>query len=353
VVAGKTPVWSSSNTAVADIAASGLLQAKSPGTTTVTATIAGKTASFVLPVALVPVASVALVPFDTTLTVGAERQLTALPRDSAGNTLTGRKVSWSRSKVDQITIDTTGLIRGWNTGFVVVTATSEGKSVSQRIAVRPDTGLWVVAKALPGQRIWYFNDPQPVPQWDFVFSYAQSDSLAFAVRNPPSGYSRLRAVLDDGSSAQPLVLGVGGARNVYTQPNTLVTMPITTFKPLVATVTPPAVAYGGQPIPITWTWTDSLGFLDIPFEHASAPYLVQGLVFYGTTPFADAAGAQVAATTITRTVGPLGTFVFTADIPSMPTGTTVFYQVYSTGVVGGAVWPMRARGEPLLKLTVK
>ena len=352
VVPGRVPVWSSSNPSVADIAPSGLLVARSPGTTTVSATVSGKTTSFVLPVVLVPVSSVAFVPFDTTIAMGDERQLVAFPRDSAGNALTGRKVTWSRSKVDQITIDTTGLIHAWNTGFVVVTASSEGKSVSQRIAVRPDTGVWIVARGVPGHRIWYFNDPQTPPLWDYTFSYVQSDSITWSVRHPAPGYNRIRAVLDDGSAPTPLVRGVGGARNVYSQPATLVTLPVT-FKPLIATVTPPATAYGGQPIPITWTWTDSLGFLDIPFEHSLPPYLVQGTVYYGTAPFADAAGAQVAATTITRTVGPFGTFVFTANIPSQPTGATVFYQVYSTGVIGGVVWPMQARGESLLRITVR
>jgi hypothetical protein len=353
-VAGKVPVWASSNPAVADVAANGLLVAKSPGTTTVSATVSGKTASFVLPVVIVPVSSVAFVTFDTTIAMGNERQLVAFARDSAGNTLAGRKITWSRSKVDQITIDTTGLIHAWNLGFVVVTATSEGKSVSQRIAVRPDTGVWIVAsKVKPGQRIWYFNDPQPPPLWDYAFSYVQSDSITWAVRSPPAGYNRIRAVLDDGNLATPLVLGIGGARNVYSQPNTLVTVPVSTFKPLVATVTPPATAYGGQPIAITWTWTDSLGFLDIPFEHSLPTFLVQGAVYYGSAPFADATGAQVAATTITRTIGPLPTFVFTANIPSQPSGTTVFYQVYSTGVIGGVVWPMQARGESLLRITVR
>src|SRR6266513_878377 len=76
----------------------------------------------------VPVAAVTVSPASTSVAVGATVQLAAVTRDSAGNTLTGRTVTWTISNSAVATIAESGLVTGVATGTVTITATSEGKS---------------------------------------------------------------------------------------------------------------------------------------------------------------------------------------------------------------------------------
>src|SRR2546429_9864210 len=76
----------------------------------------------------VPVAAVTVSPASTSVAVGATVQLAAVTRDSAGNTLTGRTVTWTISNSAVATIATSGLVTGVATGTVTITATSEGQS---------------------------------------------------------------------------------------------------------------------------------------------------------------------------------------------------------------------------------
>src|SRR6266550_759489 len=60
----------------------------------------------------VPVAAVTVSPASTSVAVGATVQLAAVTRDSAGNTLTGRTVTWTISNSAVATIAASGLVMG-------------------------------------------------------------------------------------------------------------------------------------------------------------------------------------------------------------------------------------------------
>src|SRR5207245_1477936 len=64
-------------------------------------------------------------------------QLTATTKDSAGNTLTGRAVTWASSNTTVAGVSGTGLVTGLVTGSATLTATSEGKSGTSVITVSP------------------------------------------------------------------------------------------------------------------------------------------------------------------------------------------------------------------------
>ena len=64
----------------------------------------------------VPVAAVTVSPASTSVAVGATVQLAAVTRDSAGNTLTGRTVTWTISNSAVATIAASGLVTGVATG---------------------------------------------------------------------------------------------------------------------------------------------------------------------------------------------------------------------------------------------
>lgn len=86
-------------------------------------------------VALPSVASVSINPPAATIQTGASTQLVATVRDSAGNQLAGRSVSWSSGAAGVATVNSTGLVTGIAAGSATITATSEGKSGTAAITV--------------------------------------------------------------------------------------------------------------------------------------------------------------------------------------------------------------------------
>ena len=90
-----------------------------------------------------PIASVIVAPASASVVRGSTQQLTATPRDAAGNALTGRTVTWSSSSTSVATVSGTGLVSGVAAGTATITATSEGVSGTSAITVTaPATGSW-------------------------------------------------------------------------------------------------------------------------------------------------------------------------------------------------------------------
>src|SRR5205823_6659512 len=86
-------------------------------------------------ISAVPVASVTVSPAAASVTAGQTVQLAAVTRDSAGNVLTGRTVTWTATNSGVATVSATGLVAGVATGSATVTATSEGKSNTAAVTV--------------------------------------------------------------------------------------------------------------------------------------------------------------------------------------------------------------------------
>src|SRR5438445_460839 len=108
---------------------SGLYGAGSvPGGYVVTGTASGIAGTALLAVTNVSVASVAMSPASATLSMGATQQLSATPKDAAGNVLTGRVITWTSSNAAIASVSATGLVTGVAAGAVTITATSEGQS---------------------------------------------------------------------------------------------------------------------------------------------------------------------------------------------------------------------------------
>ncbi len=132
---GRVVTWTSDNTTVATVSASGLVTAQAIGAATITATSEGKTATAAITVIVVPVATVAVSPASATVFIGATRQLSAVTKDSAGNTLTGRVVTWTSDNTTVATVSASGLVTGNVAGPATITATSEGKTATAAITV--------------------------------------------------------------------------------------------------------------------------------------------------------------------------------------------------------------------------
>lgn len=139
-LSGRAVAWSSANSAVATVDASGVVKAVGNGSTTVTATSEGKTGTAQVTVVLAavspsPVVSVVVSPASGSLTVGDTLTLSAATRDGSGNSLSGRAVAWSSSAEQTATVSSSGLVTGVAAGSATITATSEGKTGSAVVTV--------------------------------------------------------------------------------------------------------------------------------------------------------------------------------------------------------------------------
>src|SRR5690349_11254600 len=134
-LSGTSITWSSDNGSVASVSGAGLVTGMATGGATITATSEGKSATALITVTDVPVASVALSPSTGALRTGGTQQLSATTKDSAGNALAGRVVTWGSSNTGVATVSTSGLVTGKAVGTATITATSEGKSATAAITV--------------------------------------------------------------------------------------------------------------------------------------------------------------------------------------------------------------------------
>src|SRR6266705_2473744 len=142
--------WSSSNSAIATVSASGLVTGAAAGSATITAASGGKSAAATVTVSNVRVASVVISPATAGLLVSATLQLSAVTKDSAGNTLTGRAVTWSSGNPAVATVNGSGLLAGIAVGTATITATSEGAAGTAATAVTAATPGTVTDLAVVG-----------------------------------------------------------------------------------------------------------------------------------------------------------------------------------------------------------
>ncbi len=144
--------WSSSDTTVVSVSATGLLVAKASGAATITGRSGTPSATLAVSVQAPPAASVTVTPASPTVAAGGTQALTATVRDSAGTALSGRVVTWASSDTTKAVVSPTGIVTGRAGGSAIITATSEGRSGTATVAissvasitVRPPYGAFVV-----------------------------------------------------------------------------------------------------------------------------------------------------------------------------------------------------------------
>src|SRR6266566_3279474 len=135
VLTGRIVTWSSSSTGVATVNANGLVTGVAVGSATITARSEAQSGSSSVTVTTVPVASVTVSPATGSVNVGQTVQLTATPKDSAGNPLTGRVVTWSSNNTTVAAVSPSGLVTGKGAGSATITAASGGQSGTSAVTV--------------------------------------------------------------------------------------------------------------------------------------------------------------------------------------------------------------------------
>lgn len=133
----RAPTWTSGNSDVAIVSASGLVTGVAPGTANIVAAIDGKADTVSISVIAVPVGSVTVQPTAATLTVGEGTTLTATVKDVNGTVVTDRAVSWTTSNAAVANVTENGAVTALAAGTATISATSEGSSGSATVTVNP------------------------------------------------------------------------------------------------------------------------------------------------------------------------------------------------------------------------
>jgi uncharacterized protein YjdB len=134
--------WESSNSAIASVNETGMISAVSLGTATIVAKSEGARGQGRLDViarAPINVASVAVALSAASIVVGQTTNATATLRDAAGNTLTGRAISWSSSNAGIASVNGSGVVTAVSAGTANIAATSEGQNGSAALTVTAPT----------------------------------------------------------------------------------------------------------------------------------------------------------------------------------------------------------------------
>jgi Tol biopolymer transport system component/uncharacterized protein YjdB len=143
IIEGRAVVWSSSDDAVARVAADGRVTALAVGRVTIRATVDGKSGLAELVVTLAPVARVEVTPATISMEEGDARVVVAVALDAAGRVLGGRAITWTSSAPMVAEVDATGRITAKRPGTSTVTATVEGKHADVPIAVTRVAVDWI------------------------------------------------------------------------------------------------------------------------------------------------------------------------------------------------------------------
>jgi len=135
VLTGRAITWSSDNSGVATVSATGTVTAASTGTARITAASEGTRGSATVTVTVSPVATVTVSLVSSSMVVGTTIQATATTKDANGFVLTGRAVSWASDNSAIATVNSTGVVTGVGPGSTNITATSEGRNGSAALTV--------------------------------------------------------------------------------------------------------------------------------------------------------------------------------------------------------------------------
>jgi hypothetical protein len=135
VLTGREVTWASSDNDVASVSTGGLISALKPGAVTITATVEGKNGTTSVAVSLVPVATITIDPPAPTISAGTSTTLTATLKDSAGNVITGRTVTWSTTNAPTAAVTQAGVVTGMLVGTADIVASIEGKQAKATVTV--------------------------------------------------------------------------------------------------------------------------------------------------------------------------------------------------------------------------
>jgi uncharacterized protein YjdB len=149
ILTGRSITYSSSDAAIATVSNTGLITAVAEGSAQIQATSEGKSATTVVTVNPVPVASITITPGTVSLGIGGTAKLVAQAFDAGGRQLSNRKFTWISGAPTVATVNQSGDVTAVSGGNAVVFAATEGISASATVSVTASVQTVVVAPANP------------------------------------------------------------------------------------------------------------------------------------------------------------------------------------------------------------
>jgi uncharacterized protein YjdB len=138
-VTGQSISWTSSNTKVATVSASGIVTAIAIGSAVISAQV-GTSAGTVtgtanISVVQAPVTAVSVSPKTVSTTIGAKSQLTATATTASGTVVTNVTPTWSSNNTAAATVSSTGMVTGVSAGTATVTVSVSGLTATASVSV--------------------------------------------------------------------------------------------------------------------------------------------------------------------------------------------------------------------------
>jgi len=140
-ISAGTVTWTSSAPAIATVTSNSSTSATvtgvGPGQVQIIASTSGLQQQVALTVTPVPVARVTVAIANATPIAGTTTQASATVADAAGQTLTGRVITWSAASASVATVSATGLVSAVAVGTTTIQGSSEGIVGVATVTVRP------------------------------------------------------------------------------------------------------------------------------------------------------------------------------------------------------------------------
>ncbi len=154
VLTGRPITWSSSNSSVATVSATGLMTGVAAGSAQIIATSGSASGSLTVNVSGAPaaIATVTVTLAKSSIPAGTSTQATAVARDASGQPISGVAFFWGSSSAATATVSLGGVVVGVAPGSANITASAAGKSGSAAVTVTlaaPPSGVTAVPPALP------------------------------------------------------------------------------------------------------------------------------------------------------------------------------------------------------------
>ncbi len=134
-LSGRNIAWTSGAPSVASVSVTGLVTPIAPGVALIVGVVDGVAGFSTITVQLPAIASVTITGGTSSMAIGGRMQLVATARDNSGVPLSNRIITWTTSNENVAFVSSTGAVVGVASGFVTITATSEGVSATFLISV--------------------------------------------------------------------------------------------------------------------------------------------------------------------------------------------------------------------------
>jgi trimeric autotransporter adhesin len=292
------------------------------------------------------VASVAVTPPASTITVGAELPLQVIVQDATGQTVTGVSVFWSVKDPGIASVSSSGVVTGLATGATQVAASAGGKSAIAAITVQRVPVASVVvrpatAQATTGNQVQFsatIYDANQIALTDRSIAWSSSneavatvDSTGLATAISP-GVATITATSELRSDAATITVALVPVAMVTVEPST-VTVGSGSTTTLTARVTTQS---GGLLTDRAVTWISSNPAVATVSSTGVVTAVVTGALV-GTATITGSAEGKSGSASVTVTPGPIASVRVTPPTTSLAIGSRVDLTAVALDAAGNQI----------------